>query len=54
MNIIGWFADPAHWTGSGSIPVQVGYHLLYSAIALLVALAIGVPLGILIGYTGRG
>jgi len=54
MNIIGWFTDPAHWTGSGSIPMQVGYHLLYSAIALLVALAIGVPLGILIGYTGRG
>jgi osmoprotectant transport system permease protein len=54
MNIIGWFTDPAHWTGSGSIPMQVGYHLLYSAIALLAALAIGVPLGILIGYTGRG
>ena len=54
MNIIGWFTDSAHWTGSGSIPMQVGYHLLYSAIALLVALAIGVPLGILIGYTGRG
>jgi osmoprotectant transport system permease protein len=54
MNIIGWFTDPAHWSGSGSIPMQVGYHLLYSAIALVVALAIGVPLGILIGYTGRG
>ncbi len=54
MNIIGWFTDPANWTGSGSIPMQVGYHLLYSAIALLAALAIGVPLGILIGYTGRG
>lgn len=54
MNIIGWFTDPANWTGSGGIPVQIGYHLLYSAIALLCALAIAVPLGIVIGYTGRG
>ncbi|WP_369371320.1 ABC transporter permease [Promicromonospora sp. Populi] len=54
MNIVGWFLDPAHWTGADSIPVQVGYHLLYSGIALLIALAIAVPLGIFIGYTGRG
>ena len=54
MNIIGWLTDPANWTGSDGIPTQVGYHLLYSAIALLAALAIGVPLGIVIGYTGRG
>jgi osmoprotectant transport system permease protein len=54
VNIIGWFTDPANWAGSGGIPAQVGYHLLYSAIALLTSLAIGVPLGIVIGYTGRG
>ena len=54
MNIPGWFLDPAHWTGADSIPVQVGYHLMYSGIALLIALAIAVPLGIYIGYTGRG
>ncbi len=54
MNIFVWFTDPANWTGSGGIPAQIGYHLLYSAIALLAALAIAVPLGILIGYTGRG
>jgi osmoprotectant transport system permease protein len=54
VNIMGWFTDPAHWTGSDGIPTQVGYHLLYSAVALLAALAIGVPLGIVIGYTGKG
>lgn len=54
MNILGWFTDPANWTGTGGIPSQIGYHLLYSVIALLAALAIAVPLGIVIGYTGRG
>jgi osmoprotectant transport system permease protein len=54
VNIMSWFTDPANWTGSGGIPAQVGYHLLYSAIALLAALVIAVPLGIFIGYTGRG
>ena len=54
MNIFDWFSDPGNWAGSDGIPAQIGYHLLYSAIALLVALAIGVPLGIVIGYTGRG
>jgi osmoprotectant transport system permease protein len=54
VNIVGWFTDPAQWTGSGGIPAQVGFHLLYSAVALLAALAIAVPLGIVIGYTGRG
>jgi osmoprotectant transport system permease protein len=54
VNIFGWLTDPANWTGSDGIPTQIGYHLLYSGIALLVALAIAVPLGIVIGYTGRG
>ena len=35
MNIFDWFTDPTNWTGSGGIPTQIGYHLLYSAIALL-------------------
>lgn len=54
MNILDWFTDPANWTGSGGIPSQIGYHLMYSAVALLAAMAIGVPLGVYIGYTGRG
>ena len=54
VTIFGWLTDPANWSGSDGIPTQIGYHLLYSAMALLVALAIAVPLGIVIGYTGRG
>ena len=54
VNILNWFTDPANWSGSDGIPKQIGYHLLYSAVALLAALVIAVPLGIYIGYTGRG
>lgn len=54
MDIVGWFLDPANWVGSGSIPQQVGYHLLYTAIALGIAGIIGVSLGVIIGYTGKG
>lgn len=54
MKILNWFLDPAHWSGADGVPTQVGYHLLYSGAALLVALAIAVPLGIYVGYTGRG
>ncbi len=54
MSIVDWFLDPAHWAGPESIQVEVGLHLAYSGIALAVALVIAVPLGIYVGYSGRG
>lgn len=54
MTVLDWLVDPANWAGSGGIPAQVGYHLLYTAIALAIASAIAIPLGVVIGYTGRG
>lgn len=54
MTILDWFLDPANWTGSSGIPVQIGYQLLYTAIALGISVAIAVPVGIYIGFTGRG
>ncbi|MBA2558338.1 MAG: ABC transporter permease [Propionibacteriales bacterium] len=43
-----------HWTGASGIPTRLAEHVQYSAIALLIALAIGLPLGLLIGHTGKG
>ena len=54
MTIVDWFIDPAHWSGPESIQVEVGLHLAYSGVALLVALVIAVPLGVYVGYSGRG
>ncbi|WP_445188258.1 ABC transporter permease [Pseudonocardia sp. Cha107L01] len=54
MNIIGWFTDPAHWSGPDGIPVRVLEQLYYSALALVLAVVIAVPIGALVGHTGRG
>ena len=49
-----WLKQPQQWHGSGGIPIRILEQLGYSALALLVAALIAVPLGILIGHTGRG
>lgn len=55
MNLIlAYLTDPAHWQGSGGIPARVLEHLIYTLVTLLLAAAIGVPLGLWVGHTGRG
>lgn len=49
-----WLLDPVNWEGSGSIPQRVGEHLRYTAIPVIIASLIAVPLGWWIGHTGRG
>jgi osmoprotectant transport system permease protein len=49
-----WVTQSANWHGSGSIPQQLVAHLGYSALPLVIAALIGVPLGVLAGHTGRG
>lgn len=54
LDAFAWLLDPAQWEGRGSIPVELARHLQYTAIAVLVASAIAIPIGWLIGHTGRG
>ena len=49
-----WFLDPAHWQGAAGVPTRVGEHVLLSLLALLLAAAIALPVGIGVGHTGRG
>jgi len=49
-----WVTTSANWRGSGGIPHQILAHLGYSGLPLLVAALIAVPLGVVIGHTGRG
>ena len=52
-DVVDWFADPATWQGSDGIPTRVGEHLLYTAITLVIALAVAAPIGAWVGHTGR-
>lgn len=58
MELIGevgaWFTDPANWSGSNGIPTRLVEHLRLSAASMLVAMLIALPIGLLIGHTGRG
>jgi osmoprotectant transport system permease protein len=52
-SIYGWLTAPVNWSGPDGIPVRLAEHLQYSALALLVAAVIALPLGLWIGHTGR-
>jgi osmoprotectant transport system permease protein len=52
--MIDFLLDAAHWSGSDGIPTLVLQHLMYTFLALVVAAAIAIPLGLYIGHTGRG
>ncbi|GLW50797.1 ABC transporter permease [Streptomyces sp. NBRC 14336] len=58
MNILNYMADflgdGAHWTGYDGIPTRVGEHIGYTLMALGIAAAVGLPVGLLTGHTGRG
>lgn len=51
---IAWIVEPANWSGAGSIPLRIGEHLLYTVLAVVGAALIAIPLGWLIGHTGKG
>lgn len=49
-----WLFDAAHWSGPTGIPARILEHLGYTALTVLVAAVIAVPVGAIIGHTGRG
>jgi osmoprotectant transport system permease protein len=49
-----WLKSPAQWHGPDGIPVRVLQHLGYTALSVLIAAAIALPVGLLIGHYGRG
>jgi osmoprotectant transport system permease protein len=53
-SIVSWLTDPAHWSGTDGFVHRLLQHLEYSAIALVVAALIALPLGMFIGHTGKG
>ena len=51
---VAWLAAPEQWSGSGTLLDRLGEHLYYTLVALLISAVIAVPLGYLVGHTGRG
>lgn len=49
-----WMEDPARWSGPSGIPMRLLEHLGYTALGVAVAALIAIPLGLLVGHTGRG
>ncbi|WP_031486913.1 ABC transporter permease [Streptomyces bicolor] len=58
MNVLNFisafFNDSAHWQGYDGIPTRVAEHVQYTLMALAIAAAVGLPVGLLTGHTGRG
>jgi osmoprotectant transport system permease protein len=58
MNAFGaawqWLTQSQQWQGPDGIPARLLQHLEYTGLAIAVAALIALPLGLLIGHTGRG
>lgn len=54
LEAFAWLTDPDNYTGGGSIPLRIGEHLFYTVIAVAAASIVAIPLGWLIGHTGKG
>lgn len=51
---LSWITTSDNWWGRNGIATAIVDHLWYSFIATLLAVVIGLPLGLAIGHTGRG
>jgi osmoprotectant transport system permease protein len=51
---ITWLTSSENWSGPDGIPARLLEHIWYSALGVFVAALIALPLGLLIGHTGRG
>ena len=50
---IAWLTDPATWQGQTGIPWRMVEHLAISAVSVVAATLIALPIGLWIGHTGR-
>lgn len=51
---IAWLTDPANWSGDEGIPALTLQHIRISVLALLIAMALAMPLAIVLGHLRRG
>lgn len=54
MTVIAWFTDPANWSGPNGIPTRTLQHIVISAAAMVIALVVALPIGLVLGHQRRG
>lgn len=54
VDAFAWMFAPERWTGNYALPKLLGEHLVLTGVSVLIAVLIAVPLGWLIGHTGKG
>jgi osmoprotectant transport system permease protein len=54
VSYFSFLLDPSKWGGDGGTGQLLLQHLEYTVVAVLIGAVIAIPLGILIGHTGRG
>jgi osmoprotectant transport system permease protein len=52
-SVLGWFADPARWSGADGIPQRLVEHVQLSAESVAIGALIALPIGVLLGHYGR-
>lgn len=52
--LVDWFTDPANWTGPNGIPTRFLEQIQISLIAMVVALVIAIPIGVILGHKNKG
>lgn len=53
-DVVAWFGDRANWRGAGGLIHLTWEHVTISAIAMVAATALALPLGLVLGHLGRG
>lgn len=54
LDALAWLFSPERLTGANAIPARLLEHLFYTGVSVLLAAVIAIPIGYLIGHTGRG
>lgn len=54
LEAIAWMVAPEQWQGRYALPVLLGQHLALTVVSVVIAALIALPIGWLIGHTGRG
>ena len=54
MNLIDWFSDPANWTGPNGIPTRTAEQVEMSLAAMVLALAVAMPIALTLGHVRKG